>query len=336
MSNRSVGIRARGTAVLLLAGLAGAGVTVATAEDAAGTPSSRKVVVGPQYRAKAFHRWLWGADYRDLYNTPVAAARPRPSHLRGRAHAHRSTGPRPDAGPRAAWSGRQAVHLPPRHQGSDEPPPGGPPRDGRAAGAHRPDVVRPSGRAGRGAGIARAHRHPPQHAADRRDAGRPGPGRVPTDLRQRRGRHRGMGRNAGLRRHDGDHRRRGDVEAAAREPGRPHRLPRLPESRGSSTSSSATGTATATSSAGARWPGRSRWQPIPEDRDQAFVRFEGLFNWFLRPQLPLLVKFGPEYSEPEGPHLRRLGRRQEDPGRPGVAGLGGDRQGGAGGAQPTT
>jgi hypothetical protein len=38
-----------------------------------------------------------------------------------------------------------------------------------------------------------------------------------------------------------------------------------------------------------RWgklPGETLWQPIPEDRDQAFVRFEGLFNWFLRPQLP--------------------------------------------------
>src|SRR5262249_3043070 len=52
-----------------------------------------------------------------------------------------------------------------------------------------------------------------------------------------------------------------------------------------------------------RWakvPGRERWQPIPEDRDQAFVRFEGLFNWFLRPQLPLIVKYGPEYSNVAG------------------------------------
>src|SRR5262245_32045129 len=52
-----------------------------------------------------------------------------------------------------------------------------------------------------------------------------------------------------------------------------------------------------------RWghlPGTELWQPIPEDRDQAFVRFEGLFNWILRPQLPLVVKFGPEYSKVQG------------------------------------
>jgi hypothetical protein len=52
-----------------------------------------------------------------------------------------------------------------------------------------------------------------------------------------------------------------------------------------------------------RWgkvPGKERWQPIPEDRDQAFVRFEGLIIWFLRPQLPLLVDFGPKYSSLKG------------------------------------
>jgi hypothetical protein len=51
-----------------------------------------------------------------------------------------------------------------------------------------------------------------------------------------------------------------------------------------------------------RWglvPGKERWQPIPEDRDQAFARFEGVFNAVLRPQLPLLVRFGPDYPGPE-------------------------------------
>ena len=46
-----------------------------------------------------------------------------------------------------------------------------------------------------------------------------------------------------------------------------------------------------------RLPGKSDWQPIPEDRDEAFASFEGVFTWFLRSQLPLLVKFGPEYSD---------------------------------------
>jgi len=52
-----------------------------------------------------------------------------------------------------------------------------------------------------------------------------------------------------------------------------------------------------------RWakiPGKPRFQPVPEDRDQAFVRFEGFAIWLLRPQLPLLVKFGPGYSSLEG------------------------------------
>jgi hypothetical protein len=49
-----------------------------------------------------------------------------------------------------------------------------------------------------------------------------------------------------------------------------------------------------------RLPGKPLWQPIPEDRDEAFARFEGVFTWFLRPQLPLLVKFGPEYSDMAG------------------------------------
>ena len=39
-----------------------------------------------------------------------------------------------------------------------------------------------------------------------------------------------------------------------------------------------------------------RWQPIPEDRDMAFVRFEGFVIGILRPTLPLLVKFGRDYS----------------------------------------
>lgn len=52
-----------------------------------------------------------------------------------------------------------------------------------------------------------------------------------------------------------------------------------------------------------RWgkvPGQALWQPIPEDRDQAFVRFEGAVIALLRPQLPLLVNFGPRYSSLDG------------------------------------
>jgi hypothetical protein len=48
-----------------------------------------------------------------------------------------------------------------------------------------------------------------------------------------------------------------------------------------------------------RWakvPSSPLWQPIPEDRDQAFVRFEGLFLSMFRKGQPRLVVFGPKYS----------------------------------------
>jgi hypothetical protein len=45
----------------------------------------------------------------------------------------------------------------------------------------------------------------------------------------------------------------------------------------------------------ARVPGQSLWQPIPEDRDQAFSRFEGLVLRMARPRQPRFVDFGSEY-----------------------------------------
>lgn len=38
------------------------------------------------------------------------------------------------------------------------------------------------------------------------------------------------------------------------------------------------------------------WLPVPEDRDQAFIRFDGLFLTVARNNVPQLVKFGPGYS----------------------------------------
>ena len=52
---------------------------------------------------------------------------------------------------------------------------------------------------------------------------------------------------------------------------------------------------------GARRRERTRWQPIPEDRDQAFVRFEGaVIGLHPAARCPLLVKFGRDYSDLEG------------------------------------
>jgi hypothetical protein len=47
----------------------------------------------------------------------------------------------------------------------------------------------------------------------------------------------------------------------------------------------------------ARLPSSPRWQPIPEDRDQAFVRFEGLFIAMSRKGHPRLLDFGPKYAD---------------------------------------
>jgi hypothetical protein len=50
----------------------------------------------------------------------------------------------------------------------------------------------------------------------------------------------------------------------------------------------------------ARLPGVEKWQPIPEDRDQAFVRFQGLALAQIRGGLPLLVSFGRRYPSLDG------------------------------------
>lgn len=50
----------------------------------------------------------------------------------------------------------------------------------------------------------------------------------------------------------------------------------------------------------AKLPGDEQWQPIPEDRDQAFVLFEGLVPALGRPRFPQFVSFGEEYPDIEG------------------------------------
>ena len=50
----------------------------------------------------------------------------------------------------------------------------------------------------------------------------------------------------------------------------------------------------------AMFPGAQRWQPIPEDRDQAFVRFEGIIPAAGRQHLPQFVSFSGEYPSIEG------------------------------------
>ncbi|MCG6924805.1 MAG: BamA/TamA family outer membrane protein [Acidobacteria bacterium] len=47
----------------------------------------------------------------------------------------------------------------------------------------------------------------------------------------------------------------------------------------------------------AKFPGSDLWQPIPEDRDQAFSRYEGLLMTLARPRQPRFVVFGPDYPK---------------------------------------
>jgi hypothetical protein len=52
-----------------------------------------------------------------------------------------------------------------------------------------------------------------------------------------------------------------------------------------------------------RWakiPGKSNWQPIPEDRDQAFCRYDGFIIGAARPGLPFIVDFGENYPRMDG------------------------------------
>lgn len=50
----------------------------------------------------------------------------------------------------------------------------------------------------------------------------------------------------------------------------------------------------------ARLPGDRRWQPIPEDRDQAFVRYDGAVQVASAVFIPILQCYGPEYPNIEG------------------------------------
>ena len=52
-----------------------------------------------------------------------------------------------------------------------------------------------------------------------------------------------------------------------------------------------------------RWakiPGREGWQPIPEDRDQAFVRYDGWGRRMAAVYIPILQCYGPGYDAIEG------------------------------------
>jgi hypothetical protein len=61
--------RSLGWALVLLASAAVAGGEEA---GAAAEGNRRTVVIAPQYKASGFHDWLWGSDYRPLWTTPIS------------------------------------------------------------------------------------------------------------------------------------------------------------------------------------------------------------------------------------------------------------------------
>lgn len=50
----------------------------------------------------------------------------------------------------------------------------------------------------------------------------------------------------------------------------------------------------------ARIPGQAEWQPIPEDRDQAFVRYDGAVQRVMRIYIPILQNYAPTYPRVKG------------------------------------
>jgi hypothetical protein len=268
-------------------------------ERSADPPSLRTVVIGPQYQAGAFHRWLWGTDYRDLYATPVQLP-----VLDLRTYAGGLTPTRPlghgetqALGLKGAdgrdYTFRPVIKDPTQHLPVDlrETLARRVLIDQMASGHPAGHVVAPE--LLRAAGIL--HNEP--HLVVMPDD--PALGEFRAEFANEVGDIEEWGGSPAFG---------GTIETIDGE----EMWKRLRESPEVRIDSRAYLKARLVDQLMGDWdrnrgqfrwgklPGEKLWQPIPEDRDQAFVRFEGFFNWVLRPQLPLVVKFGPEYSDVAG------------------------------------
>jgi hypothetical protein len=70
-SSRGQGGRRTAVAAGVLAIAVVAGTTCAEDASVAPPPPGRPVVIGQEYQAGSVHRWLWGDDYRSLWTTPT-------------------------------------------------------------------------------------------------------------------------------------------------------------------------------------------------------------------------------------------------------------------------
>jgi hypothetical protein len=268
-------------------------------DDPVPPPTVRTVVIGPQYRAGGFHRWLWGADYRDLYTTPVALPVLDLGSYGGGLTPTRTLGHgETDALALKGGDGRDYTFRP-----IIKDPTGHLPVDLRETVARR--VLLDQMASGHPAGhvvvpellqATQILHNTPQLVVMPDDPAlgefRGAFANVVGDIEEWGG---SPGFGGTTETIDGEELwKRLRESPAVRADSRTYLAARLVDqfigdwdrNRGQF-----------------RWgkmPGVERWQPIPEDRDQAFVRFEGFVNWVLRPQLPLVVKFGPEYSSVAG------------------------------------
>jgi Omp85 superfamily domain len=299
MSSKLAEPRVACRVVLVLVAMWAIGAVLPLVAEEPAPSSVRSVVVGPQYQKGGFHRWLWGADYRDLYGTPVELP---VLDLSSYAGGLTPTGPMGHGQTQAlAFKGRDGKDYTFRPVIKD--PTGQLPVDLRETLARRVLIDQ------------MASQHPAGHVV------------AP-----------GLLQAAGVLHNEprlvvmpddpalGEYRSEfanvvGDIEEWGGSPGfggmtetidGEEMWKRLRESPEVRVDARAYLKARLVDQLMGDWdrnrgqwrfgrlPGEERWQPIPEDRDQAFARFEGLFNWILRPQLPLVVKFGPEYSDLAG------------------------------------
>jgi Omp85 superfamily domain len=286
---------------LWVASIAASGASsLASADDEnAAPPPVRTVVIGPQYQAGGVHRFLWGADYRDLYATPVELP---VLDLHSYAGGLKPTGPLGHGETQALalkgadgrdYTFRPVIKDPTSHLPVDlrETLARRVLIDQMASGHPAGHVVAPA--LLRAAGIL--HNEPRLVVmADDPALGefREQFANVVGDIEEWGGSPAFAGTTETI---DGEEmwkrlRESPDVRADSRAYLKARLVDQLmgdwDRNRGQW-----------------RWgrvSGQKLWQPIPEDRDQAFVRFEGFFNWVLRPNLPLVVKFGPDYSDVAG------------------------------------
>ena len=281
-----------------------AAATLVAPSDAAET---RRVMAGPARlrHLGAFHNFFMGSGYRKEWVTPdrLPGARPRDLRRRpdagaaGRRHAEPRPGAQGQGRARATRSGprtrtRRKI-LPPEWADTraGEALPG---RDGGEPPRQR--LRRARARRGRG--------RPALEPALRVHARRPGARRVPQDLRRPAGDDRGVpaaraGRHPGLR---GRGRDPLDGRALEAQSSRARRGSTSARScaRGSSTSGSGTGTGTTSSGAGCGGKAATLFEPLPEDRDQAFSKFGGLLLATARATHPKFMDWKDHYPNFEG------------------------------------